>query len=175
MNQKGNDPLWEEVRSSQVYKTLKDVGLPLAGKLADGLGKAAQGLDQAINSPGSSRPDHPYRPSGGPQPGGPQPGGPQQPGSTGPTVQQPTGQQTRSSQGNGSQQAGGQTAGPAANGYYHYSYPQGQQTRPPQPQQTRPPQAPLSRRGRPSARPQPIGQRQPDKQRGSRLRPPGRR
>src|SRR5699024_356532 len=44
--------------------------------------------------------------------------------------------------GNGSQQAGGQTAGPAANGYYHFSYPQGQQTRPPQPQQTRPPQAP---------------------------------
>ena len=151
MNQKGNDPLWEEVRSSQVYKTLKDVGLPLAGKLADGLGKAAQGLDQAINSPGSSsRPNHPYRPSGGPQPGGQQPGGPQQSGSTGPTVQQPTGQQTRSSQGNGSQAAGGQTAGPAANGYYHYSYPQGQQTRPPQPQpqQTRPPQAPPFQAGK---------------------------
>ena len=151
MNQKGNDPLWEEVRSSQVYKTLKDVGLPLAGKLADGLGKAAQGLDQAINSPGSSsRPDHPYRPSGGPQPGGQQPGGPQQSGSAGPTVQQPTGQQTRSSQGNGSQAAGGQTTGPAANGYYHYSYPQGQQTRPPQPQpqQTRPPQAPPFQAGK---------------------------
>ena len=149
MNQKGNDPLWEEVRSSQVYKTLKDVGLPLAGKLADGLGKAAQGLDQAINSPGSSsRPNHPYRPSGGPQPGGQQPGGPQQPGSAGPTVQQPTGQQTRSSQENGSQAAGGQTAGSAANGYYHYSYPQGQQTRPPQPQQTRPPQAPPFQAGK---------------------------
>ena len=149
MNQKGNDPLWEEVRSSQVYKTLKDVGLPLAGKLADGLGKAAQGLDQAINSPGSSsRPDHPYRPSGGPQPGGQQPGGPQQSGSAGPTVQQPTGQQTRSSQENGSQAAGGQTAGSAANGYYHYSYPQGQQTRPPQPQQTRPPQAPPFQAGK---------------------------
>ena len=151
MNQKGNDPLWEEVRSSQVYKTLKDVGLPLAGKLADSLGKAAQGLDQAINSPGSSsRPNHPYRPSGGPQPGGQQPGGPQQPGSTGPTVQQPTGQQTRSSQGNGSQAAGGQTARPAANGYYHYSYPQGQQVKPPQPQpqQTRPPQAPPFQAGK---------------------------
>ena len=150
MNQKGNDPLWEEVRSSQVYKTLKDVGLPLAGKLADSLGKAAQGLDQAINSPGSSRPNHPYRPSGGPQPGGQQPGGPQQSGSAGPTVQQPTGQQTRSSQGNGSQAAGGQTARPAANGYYHYSYPQGQQVKPPQPQpqQTRPPQAPPFQAGK---------------------------
>ena len=184
MNQKGNDPLWEEVRSSQVYKTLKDVGLPLAGKLADGLGKAAQGLDQAINSPGSSsRPNGPYRPFGGPQPGGQQPGGPQQSGSTGPTVQQPTGQQTRSSQGNGSQAAGGQTAGPAASrprlatATITTAIPKGSRSSLPSPSLSRPVRLrrPLSRRGRPSARPQPIGQRQPDKQRGSRLRPPGRR
>ena len=49
MDKRGNDPLQEELRSSQVYKTLKGSGIPMAGKLAEGLGKAAQGLDQALN------------------------------------------------------------------------------------------------------------------------------
>ena len=41
MDKRGNDPLQEELRSSQVYKTLKGSGIPMAGKLAEGLGKAA--------------------------------------------------------------------------------------------------------------------------------------
>lgn len=127
MNQKGNDPLWEELRSSHVYKTLKDVGIPLAGKLADGLGKAAQGLNQAVNSPGNSRPNGPYRPSGG----------------------QAVGQQPGSPQGNGNPAGGAQqTAGPGVNGYYHYSCPPGQQTRPPQAQQAQPPQTPPFQAGK---------------------------
>ena len=43
-----NDRLLErELRSSQVYQTLKSAG-GLGGKLADGLHKAAQGIDSAI-------------------------------------------------------------------------------------------------------------------------------
>ena len=49
MKKQGNDPLQEELRSSQIYKTLTGSGIPMAGKIAQGLGKAAQGLDQALN------------------------------------------------------------------------------------------------------------------------------
>ena len=46
MNQYGNRPLEEEYRSSQVYRKLTGAG---AGRLAEGLGRAAAGLDGAIN------------------------------------------------------------------------------------------------------------------------------
>ena len=60
MDKRENQPLQEELRSSQVYRTLKSSGIPMAGKLAEGLGKAAQGLDQALN----------LGKNGGPGPGG---------------------------------------------------------------------------------------------------------
>lgn len=53
MNNNGNNrnnPVENEYRSSQVYKTLS--GIPAADKLAEGLGKAAAGLDHALNSVG---------------------------------------------------------------------------------------------------------------------------
>ena len=78
MDKRENQPLQEELRSSQVYRTLKSSGIPMAGKLAEGLGKAAQGLDQALNLGKSGGPGpggHPYQappPQGvgqAPQPG----------------------------------------------------------------------------------------------------------
>ena len=65
MDKRENQPLQEELRSSQVYRTLKSSGIPMAGKLAEGLGKAAQGLDQALNlgKNGAAGPGgHPYQP-----------------------------------------------------------------------------------------------------------------
>lgn len=78
MDKRENQPLQEELRSSQVYRTLKSSGIPMAGKLAEGLGKAAQGLDQALNLGKNGGPGpggHPYQappPQGvgqAPQPG----------------------------------------------------------------------------------------------------------
>ena len=71
MEKKGNDSLQEELRSSQVYHVLTGSGIPLAGKIAQGLGAAAQGLDQALNmgkNPGSGNAGHPYQapPQNGP-------------------------------------------------------------------------------------------------------------
>lgn len=72
MNQHGNKPLEEEYRSSQVYKTLTGAG---AGKLAEGLGRAAAGIDGAINGfaagmKGGTR--HPYgNPGAQPRPAPP--------------------------------------------------------------------------------------------------------
>lgn len=72
MNQHGNKPLEEEYRSSQVYKTLTGAG---AGKLAEGLGRAAAGIDGAINGfaagmKGGAR--HPYgNPGAQPRPAPP--------------------------------------------------------------------------------------------------------
>ena len=64
MEKKGND-LQEELRSSQVYKVLTGSGIPVAGKIAQGLGKAAQGLDQALNLGGNTaqgrNTGHPYQ------------------------------------------------------------------------------------------------------------------
>ena len=64
MEKKGND-LQEELRSSQVYKMLTGSGIPVAGKIAQGLGKAAQGLDQALNLKGNAtqgrNAGHPYQ------------------------------------------------------------------------------------------------------------------
>ena len=172
MNQKGNDPLWQEFRSSQVYKTLKDVGVPLAGKLAEGLGKAAQELDQAVNTPKKNRPNGPYQPSPGPQNGTPQPGaswpnggqaGAPQPGASWansgqagapqPGASRPNGGQTGAPQPGASRPNGGQTGAPQpnggqANGYYHYSYTQGQPAGQAGSQQVRPPQAPPFRAGK---------------------------
>ena len=50
MNHNGNRPVEEEYRSSQMYKTLTGAGIPAADKLAQGLGKAAAGLDAALNA-----------------------------------------------------------------------------------------------------------------------------
>ena len=52
MNQNSKKPVENEYRSSQMYKTLTGVGIPGADKLAEGLGKAAAGLDAALNSVG---------------------------------------------------------------------------------------------------------------------------
>ena len=73
MNQHGNKPLEEEYRSSQVYKTLTGAG---AGKLAEGLGRAAAGIDGAINGfaagmKGGAR--HPYGNPGAQPPPAPPP------------------------------------------------------------------------------------------------------
>ena len=48
MTNKNERPVEEELRSSQVYRTLTGSGIPLAGKLAQSLGKAAQGVDSAL-------------------------------------------------------------------------------------------------------------------------------
>ena len=50
MNQKQNRPVENEYRSSQVYKTLTGTGIPVADKLAQGLGRAAAGIDAALNA-----------------------------------------------------------------------------------------------------------------------------
>ena len=127
MDKRGNDPLQEELRSSQVYKTLKGSGIPMAGKLAEGLGKAAQGLDQALNlgrGSGQAQGGHPYQAP-------PQQSAYRPPQNTTQTRQAPPP--------SGSAQPGGpNTAGPAGNGYYHYSYRKSGQA-PPPPQQTPPP------------------------------------
>ena len=111
MEKKGND-LQEELRSSQVYKVLTGSGIPVAGKIAQGLGKAAQGLDQALNLGGNTaqgrNTGHPYQapPTQGYYQAPPQNGGyrPPQQGAV-PNPQPP-------------QNHGGQTG----NGYYHYGY-----------------------------------------------------
>ena len=51
MNQ-NQRPVEKEYRSSQMYKTLTGAGIPAADKLAEGLGKAAAGLDNAISTVG---------------------------------------------------------------------------------------------------------------------------
>ncbi len=145
MDQKGNRPLQEELHSSQVYRTLTGSGIPLAGKIAQGLGKAAQGIDQAIGNfsqPGNQGTGHPYRPS---QPGngtGQTQAPSQGTGGQAPQWRAPQGtpyqaQSNSRQQGTPPQNNGAQTG----NGYYHYSYqtkgqavpPQGYQ--PPRPQQ----------------------------------------
>lgn len=59
MNNRGKSPLEEELRSSQVYQTLTSSGSYVAGKIAQGLGKAAGEIDKVVKSsghPGSSVP-----------------------------------------------------------------------------------------------------------------------
>ena len=50
MNQNPKRPVENEYRSSQMYKTLTGSGIPAADKIAEGLGKAAAGLDAAWNA-----------------------------------------------------------------------------------------------------------------------------
>ena len=50
MDNNGKKPIEKEYLSSQMYKSLTGVGIPAADKLAEGLGKAAAGLDAALNS-----------------------------------------------------------------------------------------------------------------------------
>lgn len=118
------------------------VGNSLAGKIAQGLGAAAQGLDQALNmgkNPGSGNAGHPY-----------QAPAPERAVSSAASAEYLPGaapnRQTRQappSQGNPqpSQGAARNAGSQNGNGYYHYSYNKGaaqqgaprQQVRPPQP------------------------------------------
>ncbi len=77
MNHNGNKPIEQEYRTSQVYKTLTGTGNPTAEKIAQGLGRAAAGIDAAIqaaaqgyeaakSAPQGQPP--PQRPVGGPGP-----------------------------------------------------------------------------------------------------------
>ncbi len=50
----GNRPVEEEFRSSQIYKALKDSGIPVADKIAQGLGKAAESIDGALSGMASA-------------------------------------------------------------------------------------------------------------------------
>ena len=46
MKQTGSNPLEEEFRNSQIYKALKEHGIPAAEKVAEGLGKAVDALEK---------------------------------------------------------------------------------------------------------------------------------
>ncbi len=48
MNNNGKRTVEEEFRSSQIYRTLQSTGAPVADKIAEGLGKAADGLNIAL-------------------------------------------------------------------------------------------------------------------------------
>lgn len=104
---KNNQSLENEYRSSQLYKTLKGSGIPAADQIAQGLGKAAQGLDAALDTasaamnrkapPQAPQPTtafrgnkHPYQYtySAGPQTRPPQNQQPQPPRQTGPRTAQ---------------------------------------------------------------------------------------
>ena len=134
MDKKGYDPLQEEFRSSQVYNVLKGSGIPVAGKIADGLDKATQGLDQVVGgfaSGGNST-------SRGAQTGHPYQASPKQAGYQVPPKQTPPqngwNQQAQTNTANyrppqGAYQNNGKQTG---NGYYQYNYAQQNQTRPPQ-------------------------------------------
>ena len=142
MEKKGNDSLQEELRSSQVYHVLTGSGIPLAGKIAQGLGAAAQGLDQALNmgkNPGSGNAGHPYQapPQNGPYQAPPYQNTYREPPQTAQTRQTPPSQGNPQPSQGAARNAGSQNG----NGYYHYSYNKGaaqqgaprQQVRPPQP------------------------------------------
>lgn len=120
MNDNTNKNMEEEFRSSQIYRTLKGSGIPAADKIAQGLGKAAAGLDGALGEVSSAVKQSTAKPGGYYQnytqePGGP--GNPQnQPAGAGGVYQY--------SQTNNSQTT--QTAG--GNGYsYQYTYSTGRQ------------------------------------------------
>ena len=147
MEKKGNDPLREEWRSSQVYNVLKGSGIPMAGKIVQGLDKATQSLDQVVGGFTSGMKNgptgHPYQAPPG-QPGSPTPGNQGAPQNAAPPQSsQPTGGGTSQPQG-GAPYNGGQTG----NGYYHYNYtrgnpvPNNQQPANQGPQQPPPPQNP---------------------------------
>lgn len=141
MDKKGYDPLQEEFRSSQVYNVLKGSGIPVAGKIADGLDKATQGLDQVVGgfaSGGNST-------SRGAQTGHPYQAPPKQAGYQVPPRQTPPqngwNQQAQTNTANyrppqGAYQNNGKQTG---NGYYQYNYAQQNQTRPPQTTAYQPP------------------------------------
>ncbi len=97
------NPFEEEFRSSQVYKTLSDSGSIVADKIAEGLGKAAQGLDGVLNG----------FVSGVKNPGGP---GPSPTGTPKGPIPGPEVQNARSQ--------------PGQNGYYRYQPPRTSGTRP---------------------------------------------
>lgn len=94
MNQNKNNSVEEEFRSSQIYKTLRDSGIPAAGKIAAGLdaavGGIVQGLDKALNGavsgtgkgPAQPQPSHtgrqPFAQNGQPRPASQRAGNPYQ-------------------------------------------------------------------------------------------------
>lgn len=107
MNNNTNKNVEEEFRSSQIYRTLKGSGIPVADKIAQGLGKAAAGIDGALEGFSSPVKQNAAKP-----------GGYYQNYTQGPTGQgnpQPNnGQTTQTAQGNRYS--------------YQYTYPAGQQT-----------------------------------------------
>ena len=128
MEKKGNDSLQEELRSSQVYHVLTGSGIPLAGKIAQGLGAAAQGLDQALNmgkNPGSGNAGHPYQapPQNGPYQAPPHQNTYREPPQTAQTRQAPPSQGNPQPSQGAARNAGSQNG----NGYYHYGYANRQQ------------------------------------------------
>lgn len=140
MATKGNDPLREELRSSQVYNVLKGASIPVAGKIAQGLDRAAQGLDQVVGGfttgtrPGGNGAGHPYQTP---------------PPSWQPPRQTPPQQRTAPQNTGYRPPQAGPVNGNGKPGGYYYSYAQGgqpQQGQRPQqtarPQQPQPPQQP---------------------------------
>lgn len=132
MTNKNDRPVEEELRSSQVYKTLAGSGIPLAGKLAQGLDKAAQGVDSALTGVfpvvKKAARSAVYRQAGWQQPpsGQAQPGQPyaQQGQNPQNTQYAQSGQRPQNAQrapGAGQQGATPSQAGQDA-GYYRYSY-----------------------------------------------------
>ena len=154
MKNKYGRPLEDEFRSSQVYRTLSGSGSYVADKIAEGLGKAAEGIDSALggrNAPsrrGAPPAGNYYPPNPGPNPrgSGPMPGGPY------------PGQPQAGPRGGNGQYAARPNPGP--DGYYHYRGTPQQPVRPPQ--QTRqaappPPPPPGYRPPRQQAAPRPAG------------------
>ncbi len=115
MKQTRNHPVEEEFRSSQIYKTLKSSGIPVADKIAQGLGKAAEGLDSALGSIAPAVKGRTGAPGGFPQ---------SHTQSTAPAGNRPfSGQQARRAP---PPVQTTQTAGPQGKGYaYQYTYPTG--------------------------------------------------
>ena len=80
MKQTGNNPLEEEFRNSQIYRALKENGVPVADKIAEGLGKAVDALER-ISPTGETKKAAPYQNQGTWQTS--QPAGTQNPGNQG--------------------------------------------------------------------------------------------
>lgn len=74
MNQNGNNgrrPVENEYRTSQMYRTLNGINLPGADKLAEGLGKAAAGIDAALHTVNTAAQNYQHNRPGGQNASGP--------------------------------------------------------------------------------------------------------
>lgn len=132
MTNKNERPVEEELRSSQVYRTLTGSGIPLAGKLAQSLGKAAQGVDSALTgvfpvvkkaarSAVYRQAGWQQNPAGQAQPGQPYAQQGQNPQNTQYAQNGQASQNAQQAPGAGQQGAASSQAGQDA-GYYRYSY-----------------------------------------------------